>query len=208
MEKLVVFNDYANLSAAFRQQGGEPDYQDLLRYLSEGRFLVEAHAFVPIDPRNPHARDQAIEDLWHQGYLVHSKLGALAGDTYRCDFDVELTLELMRTAEMVKPDIVVLISGDKDFIPVIIELRRRGIRVEVAAFPNVNAAREVVLKGSGFIDLQKYMQERDERQFAQHLFDRCREPYADKQEPIAALQTQDQTYKECDPVSWEEDDEP
>ncbi len=156
MEKLVVFNDYANVEAAYQQQGQATDNRDLLHYLSEGRFLVEAHAFVPIDPRNPHGRDQAIEDLWSQGYLVHSKLGAIAGENYRCDFDVEITLELMRTAEIVKPDIIVLMSGDKDFIPVIIELRRRGIRVEVAAFPGVNAALESVMKCSGFIDLHRY----------------------------------------------------
>ncbi len=163
MEKLVVFNDFANVNAAYQQQNMTPDYRDLLRYLSEGRFLVEAHAFVPIDPRNPHARDQIMEDLWSQGYLVRSKVGALAGDSYRCDFDVEITLELMRTAELVKPDIIVIISGDKDSIPVIIELRRRGIRIEVAAFPGVNAAQEVILKGSGFIDLHRYLQERQEQ---------------------------------------------
>lgn len=42
----------------------------------------------------------------------------MAGDTYKCDFDVEITLDLMRTAEIVKPDIIVLLSGDKDFVPV------------------------------------------------------------------------------------------
>lgn len=160
MEKLVVFNDYANMQAAFLQRGETLDERDLLDYLAEGRFLVEAHAFVPIDPRNPHGRDKVTEALWKQGYLVHSKVGAIAGDQYRCNLDVEITLELMRTAEIVKPDIIVLMSGDKDFLPVILELRRRGIRVEVAAFPALNAAREIVLKASGFIDLDAYLHER------------------------------------------------
>ncbi|MCC7279611.1 MAG: NYN domain-containing protein [Chromatiaceae bacterium] len=160
MERLVIFNDYANIEAAYQELGAHLDELDLLDYLSEGRFLVEAHAFVPIDPRNPHARDAAIENLWRTGYLVHDKVGAIAGDSYRCNLDVEVTLEMMRTAEIVKPDIIVLISGDKDFIPVILELRRRGIRVEVAAFPAHNAAREVMLKASGFIDLERYRQHR------------------------------------------------
>lgn len=34
----------------------------------------------------------------------------------------------MPTAEIVKPDIIALVSGDKDFIPVILELRRRHSR--------------------------------------------------------------------------------
>lgn len=160
MERLVIFNDYANLHAGFEQYGHTLDEQDLLAYLSYGRFLVEAHAFVPIDPRNPHGREAAIEALWQMGYLVHTKLGAVAGDGYRCNLDVELTMELMRTAELVKPDIIVLISGDKDFLPVVTELRRRGIRVEVAALPSINAARELMLKASGFIDLEAYQTER------------------------------------------------
>jgi uncharacterized LabA/DUF88 family protein len=160
MEKLVIFNDYANVEAGFQQFGPDLDEQHLLDYLSEGRFLVEAHAFVPIDPRNPHGRDATIEELWRVGYLVHDKIGTPVGDGYRCNLDVEMTLELMRTAEIVKPDIIVLISGDKDFIPVILELRRRGIRVEVAALPTINAAREVMLKASGFIDLERYHRER------------------------------------------------
>lgn len=159
MERLVIFNDYANIEAAFRQLGIELDEQELLRYLSEGRFLVEAHAFVPVDPRNAYGRDALLERLWNAGYIVHDKLGTIVGDGFRCNLDVEITMELMGTAEMVKPDIIVLMSGDKDFIPVILELRRRGIRVEVAAFANHNAARDVMLKASGFIDLERYCEE-------------------------------------------------
>lgn len=164
MERIVLFNDYANTNAAFQGCNLQPDFRDLADYLSEGRFLVEAHAYVPIDPRNPRARERDVDRLWNSGWLVHTKLGSIAGDTYKCDLDVEITLDLMRTAEIVKPDIIVLLSGDKDFVPVILELRKRGIRVEVAAFPGVNAAREVSLKASGFIDLAVYANERREQQ--------------------------------------------
>lgn len=159
MERIVIFNDFANTNAAFQSCNIVPDYSDILAYLSDGRFLVEAHAYFPIDPRNPHGKDHQIENLWKGGWLVHTKVGAIAGDTYKCDFDVEITLDLMRTAEIVKPDIIVLLSGDKDFVPVMLELRQRGIRVEVAAFPGKNAAREVMLKASGFIDLDAYLNE-------------------------------------------------
>jgi uncharacterized LabA/DUF88 family protein len=88
---------------------------------------------------------------------VHSKAGVPAGDSYRCDFDIEMTLEIMRTVELGKPDIVVIGTGDRNFIPVVLELRRRGIRVEIAAFSGVNAARDLVLKASGFVDLGIYL---------------------------------------------------
>ena len=57
MEKIIVFNDYANTQRGFRNFGIRPDFADVLDYLAEGRFLVEAHAYLPIDPRHPHGRD-------------------------------------------------------------------------------------------------------------------------------------------------------
>jgi len=158
MEKIVTFLDFANINAAFKKLGVAPDYGHIGSYLGEGRFVVEQHAFVPLDPRNPHGRDGQINKLWEDGWLVRTKLGALAGDSYKCDFDVELVLEAMGTAEIVRPDIIVLVSGDKDFVPLILELRRRGIRVEVAAIPDCNAARELIQKASGFIDLREYLE--------------------------------------------------
>lgn len=159
LEKCINFIDYANMNCGFEQVGVTPDFSDLIDYLTVGRFHVETHVFVPIDPRVPYGRDKDIDKLWASGCLVHSKMGVIHGDTYRCDFDIEMTLEIMRTAELVRPDIIVLATGDKNFIPVILELRRRGIRVETAAFEGFNAAREIIQKSSGFIDLREYIQE-------------------------------------------------
>lgn len=162
MERVVVFNDFANTNRSFQECGEhEHDCEDLLIYLSEGRGLIEAHVFVPIDPRATTAMDRIIERHWYAGWLVHQKVGAHAGGSYKCDFDVELTMEMMRTAEVVRPDTIVLLSGDKDFVPVIWELRRRGIRVEVAAFSGYGAARELIVKASEFIDLSRYLAEKN-----------------------------------------------
>jgi uncharacterized LabA/DUF88 family protein len=157
-ERLIVFLDYANINAATPKRGEKLDYGHLLNYLGEGRFLVEAHCYVPIDPRNPNARDREIEELWNNGLLVHTKMGKPAGDSYKCDFDVELTMDAIRCAHEVCPDIVLIASGDEDFMPVVIELRRRGIRVEVASFLT-SAARQIILKSSGFINLDAYLEE-------------------------------------------------
>jgi uncharacterized LabA/DUF88 family protein len=83
-------------------------------------------------------------------------VGTPAGESYKCDFDVELTLEAMRAIELMRPDIVVLLCGDGDFVPLIMELRRRGIRAEVAAFLD-NTSRELLLRCSGFIDLDVWL---------------------------------------------------
>jgi hypothetical protein len=121
-----------------------------------GRELLDAYCYVPIDPRNEHRYDRDIEELQKAGYLVTTKLGTYAGDTYKCDFDVEMTIDIIRMAHLIRPDIVAIGSGDSDLIPVVTELRKMGIRVEVAAF-NSSMSKRLKLNASGFIDLDVYV---------------------------------------------------
>jgi uncharacterized LabA/DUF88 family protein len=159
MEKVIFFLDFANINRVASDKGIDIDYEDLLNYISEGRFLIDAHCYVPIDPRNEHRLDRKLEQLWRSRYIVTTKVGSVAGDTYKCNFDVEITMDILRIAYQAKPDIIVLGSGDSDFVPLVEELRKSGIRVEVASFENA-ATRNMILKSSGFISLDYYLQER------------------------------------------------
>ena len=155
MQKIVVFLDYANIEAGSRSAGFDVDYGALLEYFAndrEGRLLQAAYAYVPIDPRIEHAQDKIVEDLWGYGYAVRTKVGILAGESYKCDFDVEMTLDIMRTSFDIRPDIVVIASGDSDFIPVVQELRDKGIRVEIASFDNAMSGL-LARRCSGYISL-------------------------------------------------------
>ncbi len=154
-ETVVVFLDYANINRAAREKRYRLDYRDLLQYVGEGRFLIDAYCYVPINPRNEHRLDAVIEDLWRSGYLVTTKVGNIAGGTYKCNFDVEIALDVLKVVYQVKPDIIVLASGDADFAPLIQDVRKAGIRVEVAAFVETAGA-ETLLKCSGFINLAVY----------------------------------------------------
>lgn len=155
MEKIVFFLDYANINRAACDKGLKFDYGNLLEYMREGRFLIDAYCYVPIDPRFEHQTDREIEELWCSGYLVTTKVGTVSGDSYKCDFDVEMTIDILRISHTVRPDIVVLATGDIDFLPVVSELRKMGIRVEIACFEWA-VSRKLLLQGSDFIDLNVY----------------------------------------------------
>mgnify|MGYP002623016645 CR=1 FL=1 len=157
--KVAVFLDYANVNAAAYDLNYELDYGALLDYLAdekEQRTLKVAYAYVPIDPRQEHAMDSEVEDLWQKGYIVKTKVGGIAGESYKCDFDIEIAMDISRVVYEISPDVVVLVSGDKDFIPVVLEMRGKGVRVEVAAFESA-MARELALKSSGFISLDYWI---------------------------------------------------
>ena len=144
------------------------DYGELLNYLAdeaEERTLQAAYAYVPIDPRQEHAKDEIINDLWQNGYIVKSKVGTVAGETYKCNFDVEMAMDISRIAYGNAPDIIVLVSGDSDFLPIVLGMRNRGIRVEVAAF-EAAMSRHLALRASGFINLDATIDtEEDSEQF-------------------------------------------
>src|SRR5437763_3476873 len=154
------------------------DYQDLLQYVGEERFFIDAHCYVPINPRNEHRLDKEIEDLWRSGYIVTTKMGTIAGGTYKCNFDVEITMDMLKAMYQVKPDIIVLASADSDFVSLIQEVRKSGVRVEVAAFAET-AGTDILLKCSGFIDLAVYYEgylaaqngEQDEENIAEQFKD-------------------------------------
>ena len=110
-EKVVFFLDYANINRAAREKRYRMNYADLLHYAGEHRFLVEAYCYVPINPRNEHRLDGEIEELWRSGYIVNTKLGTIAGGTYKCNFDVEIAMDALRVVYQVKPDIIVLATG-------------------------------------------------------------------------------------------------
>ena len=177
-EKVVFFLDYANINRAAREKRYGLDYHHLLQYVGEERFLVDAHCYVPINPRNEHRVDGVIEELWRSGYIVNTKLGTIAGGTYKCNFDVEITMDVLKVVYQVRPDIVVLASGDADFIPLIQEVRKSGVRVEVAAFEETAGA-DILLKCSGFIDLAVYYEDYLTAQNGEHDEDHIEEQYKD-----------------------------
>jgi len=165
LERVQLFLDYANINRTANELGYELDYEILLHEklvsIEEGRYLIDAFAYVPKDPRQEHQNDIEIDNLWNSGFYVNSKVGTIAGDTYKCDFDVEMTMDIMRIATTTKPDIIVLATGDSDFIPLVKELRNMGIRVEVASFRE-SASRHLQRVASGFIDLNIYLEDQND----------------------------------------------
>jgi uncharacterized LabA/DUF88 family protein len=162
MQKVVVFVDYANIDRAAQEKRVRIDYFHLLNeYLTnqkEGRTLQAASIYVPINPRNEHGRDAAINNLWEAGFVVKTKVGTFAGDSYKCNLDIEMVMDIMKAVYEIKPDILVLASGDVDFVPMVLELRNSGIRVEVAGFDNSTSSL-LMERANSFINLDIYYNE-------------------------------------------------
>jgi uncharacterized LabA/DUF88 family protein len=71
-------------------------------------------------------------------------------EDYKASVDVLLAVDAIELSVEMRPEVVVLVTGDADFAHLALQLRRRGIRVEVAATPQTlgtglkGAANEVI----------------------------------------------------------------
>jgi uncharacterized protein (TIGR00288 family) len=87
------------------------------------------------------------------GILVVTSEGApTEPGHYSANVDVLMALDAMELGLTTHPDVVVLATGDADFAPLAYRLRRRGIRVEVAAAAD-SIGRHLREAASGVIDL-------------------------------------------------------
>ena len=72
--------------------------------------------------------------LRSHGFLVVTKEGAPADEAhYKANVDVLMAIDAVELTTAMAPDVIVLVTGDADFAPLALQLRRRGIRVEAAS---------------------------------------------------------------------------
>ena len=175
MKKTAIFVDHENRTICARNRGVCVDYYAFKEYLAseeEGRIPLEAFCYVAIDPRNEHAKDKEIQHMEEDGWFVKTKRRApCAEGKYKCNVDIELAIDMISFAYDAKPDVIVLVSGDQDFTAAVRKLRKRGIRVEVAAFPE-NISPILLNAASGFINLEMYFEQSDIEP-EQPCFDKC-----------------------------------
>jgi uncharacterized LabA/DUF88 family protein len=140
-----VFVDAANLSASARRDfGSKLDYRALLVEVLDGRPKACAVAYLVRDgDEGPYLGFTG--SLRDAGYDIREKRPKQRSDGSRkADWDMGIAMEILDAIGSL--DVVVLCSGDGDFLPLVKRLQREGKRVEVAAFRA--ATDEALMKGA------------------------------------------------------------
>ena len=154
-ERVALFIDFHNTRNALQRNGLQIDLVSLRNYLAEGRHLVESFVYIATHPLPDQQQvDQEAQlRLRQHGFLIQTKPGRLLPNgRLKCDFALEMALDVQEFVAHTRPDIVVLVTGDGDFTPLVERLRFRGIRVEVASVPG-SIARSLQVMANGFVDL-------------------------------------------------------
>jgi len=128
--KAGLYVDAANL---YRKDGPSINYRVLKECITSGRELLRSNAYVTVDPENPKPVKGFISALRDIGFKVIEKEWTRSSDgRVKANMDMELAVDMLTQAENL--DVIVLASGDSDFVRLVRAVQNLGKRVEVIAF--------------------------------------------------------------------------
>src|SRR3954466_9348978 len=139
--KTLIFVDEGNLTGICSKLNRSIDWIKLRETLSNDHDVLETFVYAGLPPLTSewtefrHKRERFLYWLEAEGFYVVRKQGRpTTAQAYKANVDVMMAVEAIELSMELRPDTVILVTGDGDFGFVSCRLRRRGIRVEVAAF--------------------------------------------------------------------------
>jgi uncharacterized LabA/DUF88 family protein len=141
--RVLVLVDESNVGSSVRTAGRGLDWLKLREFLAgpnTGRDLIEMVVYAGLPPAIPawqeerDKKNKFMHWLRSNGFMVVTKDGAPAEEGhYKANVDVMMAIDALELSIEMRPDVVILVTGDADFAYLAIKLRRHGIRVEVAS---------------------------------------------------------------------------
>lgn len=163
--KTLVFIDESNLSFTARNSLVNIDYDKFREYLATRATIIEAVVYIGMPPKSDTFRGALLGKenfatlLEKKGFFVVKKYGKPTGDSYRGQYksnvDVMMAIDATEWAITIRPEAVILVTGDGDFAHLATKLRRMGIKVIVAGFVGSNLAEDLKQAANETIDLTK-----------------------------------------------------
>ena len=141
--RVLVLVDESNVVSSLRSYGRNLDWLKLRDYLMDeekARQLIEMVIYAGMPQAMPDwqserdKKSKFVHWLRSNGFLVVTKDGSPTEENhYKANIDVMMAIDAVELSVETRPDVVILVTGDADFSYLALQLRRRGIRVEVAA---------------------------------------------------------------------------
>jgi uncharacterized LabA/DUF88 family protein len=153
-QRVGIFIDIQNLyHSAKNLYRARVNYKELMKELIAGRQLISATAYV-VKSETAEGESAFFDALKKAGLELRSKdLQIYPGGMKKADWDVGMAVDAIRMSDLL--DVVILVTGDGDFIPLVEYLKwGKGRTVEVAAFGR-SASGKIKEVADEFVDLEK-----------------------------------------------------
>ncbi|RJQ31980.1 NYN domain-containing protein [Candidatus Parcubacteria bacterium] len=151
-QRVAVFLDVQNLYHSARAiYQKRVNFKELLNSAVGERQLIRAFAYVV---RTKTGEEKPFfEALTKLGIEMRVKdLQEYYGGMKKADWDVGLAVDAIKTSEIV--DVIIVASGDGDYVPLVEYLKNQGRRVEVFAFGK-SASAKLKEVADEFVDLSE-----------------------------------------------------
>ncbi len=151
-QRVAVFLDVQNLyHSAKNLYNARVDFSKVIEVAVNKRTLIRSFAYV-IKTKTGEEKN-FFEALINLGIEIRVKdLQEFHTGMKKGDWDVGLAVDAIRVSDSM--DVIVLVTGDGDFIPLVEYLKNRGKRVEVIAFER-SASAKLKEEADEFISLEK-----------------------------------------------------
>lgn len=152
-QRVGIFIDIQNLYHSSKNlYKARVNYKELMRELVAGRQLITANAYV-VKSDTAIGEASFFDALEKSGLELRSKDLQINPDgTKKADWDVGMAVDAIRMSNLL--DVVILVTGDGDFIPLVEYLKwGAGRRVEVAGFGRTTSGK-IKEAADEFIDLE------------------------------------------------------
>ena len=138
-QRVEVLIDVQNLyHSAKNLHNSRVNFEEVLKKAIDGRKLIRAFAYV-VSTKTGEEKP-FFEALTALGIETRVReLQEFYGGAKKADWDVGIVIDAVRTAPGV--DVIVLCSGDGDFIPLVEFLKAQGKRMEVIAFKKTTSSK-------------------------------------------------------------------
>ena len=153
--RLGVFADTANLTDRVNENPTVFDYKKLLEWVVGNRRVVHARAYCPVytEYAGRLEEQRTVAPVWGKGYdIVTKPVKMFADGTRKADLDLVLAVDVIKRIDTM--DVLALMSGDGDFVPVVEMVREKGVRVELYCFVE-SLAEELRLAADAFYDIHQ-----------------------------------------------------
>lgn len=152
-QRVGIFIDVQNLYYSARNLfNARVNFGEIVKTGVAGRKLIRAIAYVVSTPTGE--EKPFFEALVNLGIETKVReLQIFLGGAKKADWDVGIAVDMIRLSELL--DIIIIVSGDGDYVEVVEYLQNRGRQVEAMAFRETASSR-LIESVDGFTDLSAH----------------------------------------------------
>ncbi|HBW74294.1 MAG: hypothetical protein UX10_C0017G0010 [Candidatus Magasanikbacteria bacterium GW2011_GWA2_45_39] len=152
-QRVGIFIDVQNLYYSARNLfNARVNFGEIVKSGVAGRKLIRAIAYVVSTPTGE--EKPFFEALVNLGIETKVReLQIFLGGAKKADWDVGIAVDMIRLSELL--DIIIIVSGDGDYVEVVEYLQNRGRQVEAMAFRETASSR-LIEAVDGFTDLSAH----------------------------------------------------